>query len=200
MQNYARFMLECDMTSAYAYHKRFLQVQQAGVPASWNLKMPSHAIHIWWLLKTYPDARILWTHRDPFKVTGSLCSLIATTQSIYMGKPDTEFLARNYPHQLAEHVRRPMAVKDRLGDARILDVHYAQLMRDPIAEMRKVYTYLGDKFTPEAEAGMRAWLAENPQGKFGKHAYSLQQFGLSVAQLQPYYADYLARFDIESEA
>ena len=199
MPNYSRFMLECDMTSAYEYHKRFLQVLQNGEAASWNLKMPSHALHIRWLLKTYPDARILWTHRDPYKVTGSLCSLISNAHNVYMGAPDIEFLASNYPVQLAEHVRRPMAVKDELGEDRIGDVSYASLTAKPIDEMRRIYRYLGDDFTPEAESGMRAWLEENPQGKFGSHKYTLEQFGLSKKTLEPYYADYLARFDIETE-
>jgi hypothetical protein len=200
MPGYSQFMLDCDMDSAYAYHKRFLQVMQGDTPVAWNLKMPSHALHIEALLRTYPDARILWTHRDPFKVTGSLCSLIGTTHTIYMGKPDVDYLASNYPRQLNEHVRRPMAVKDRLGEERIGDVHYAALVADPIPAMREVYAYLGDEFTAEAEQGMRQWLHENPQNKFGEHSYTLGQYNLSVDKLRPLYADYLARFDIEPEA
>jgi len=200
MPGYSSYLLNADMSSAYAYHKKFLQVQQAGTPAVWNLKMPSHALHIQWLLKTYPDARILWTHRDPYRVTGSLCSLIATTQNLYMDQPDVAFLASNYPHQLAEHVRRPAAVKDALGEERIFDVHYGEMVRDPIATMKKVYAHLDDDFTSAAESAMHAWLAANPQDKFGKHAYSLEQYSLSVAQLEPFYADYIARFGVEQEA
>ena len=45
--------------------------------------------------------------------------------------------------------------------------------------MRTLYAALGDEFTPEAEAGMRAWLADNPQGKFGRHEYKLAEYGLN---------------------
>lgn len=27
--------------------------------------MPSHSVHIEALLKVFPDARLIWTHRDP---------------------------------------------------------------------------------------------------------------------------------------
>jgi hypothetical protein len=58
-------------------------------------------------------------------------------------------------------------------------VHYADLLRDPIPTMRGLFKSLGDDFTAEAEAGMSTWLADNPQGKFGKHEYALAQFGLT---------------------
>jgi hypothetical protein len=38
---------------------------------------------------------------------------------------------------------------------------------------------------------MTAWLAANPKGRFGAHTYSLQQWGLSRRDLEPYFADYL---------
>ena len=92
-----------------------------------------------------------------------------------------------------------MAARARIGHERIVDVHYAELMRDPMAAMRTLYEVLGDDFTPEAEAGMTAWLADNPQGKFGKHEYKLGQYGLSKAALEPYFERYLAEYDVERE-
>jgi hypothetical protein len=73
------------------------------------------------------------------------------------------------------------------------------MIRDPIGEMRKLYQWLGDELTPGAEAGMRGWLAQNPQGRFGKHTYQLDEFGIMKADLTPYFADYLKVFDIEME-
>ena len=155
--------------------------------------------HIPTLLEIYPDARLIWTHRDPFAATGSLCSLISLAHMGYMGKVDGAWLAGNYPKQAAEHANRAMAARDALGEDRIIDVQYGDLMRDPIGSMRKLYAVLGDDFTPEAEAGMRAWLDDNPQDKFGKHAYKLEQFGLSVETLTPLFERYLSRYDIERE-
>ncbi|MET0360803.1 MAG: sulfotransferase, partial [Sphingobium sp.] len=58
---------------------------------------------------------------------------------------------------------------------------------------------LGDDFTQEAEAGMQDWLADNPQGKFGKQEYQLAQYGLTKEAIEPMLAPYLARYDIERE-
>lgn len=199
LPGYREWIFQVDTTSAYTYHKRFLQLLQADAPGIWNLKMPSHVLFIETLLKVYPDARLIWTHRDPFTATGSLCSLISLGHMRFAGGIDKEWLAENYPQQVVEHINRGMDARERIGWDRITDVHYADLTRDPIASMKKVYAALGDAFTPEAEAGMRAWLADNPQDKFGKHEYNLEQYGLRVEDLAPGFERYLARFDIERE-
>jgi len=199
LPGYAEWILGCDMTSAYDYHRRFLQVLQHKAPGAWNLKMPSHSVHIRWLLEAYPDARMVWTHRDPFTVTGSLCSLIANAHLRVMDEPDDAWIAQNYPPQLAIHANRVRAKRQEIGHERIFDLHYADMTREPIDTMRRLYAWLGDDFTPQVEEGMGRWLRENPQGKWGKHAYKLDRWGLSPEKLQPYFADYLAEYDIERE-
>ena len=72
---YAEWLLQTDMSSAYAYERMVLQVLQSRAPGTWSLKMPSHAVHIETLLATYPDVRIVWAHRDPFKSTASFLRL-----------------------------------------------------------------------------------------------------------------------------
>jgi hypothetical protein len=92
-----------------------------------------------------------------------------------------------------------MDYRARNGADSMTNVHYAELLTDPIATLRALYVALGDEFTPEAEAAMQGWLDDNPQGKFGKHEYNLDRFGLSVAGLQPIFADYLASYDVARE-
>jgi hypothetical protein len=199
LPNHAEFMLHVDMTSAYDYHRLFLQVLQHKAKGPWNLKMPSHALHIRWLLKAYPDARMIWTHRDPYTAVGSCCSLIAFTHTWYLDEPDREWIGGNYPAQMAEHIKRTMAVRGEIGHDRIYDSYYADTMRDPIGSMRDLYAWLGDEFTPTVEAGIREWVSENPQGKFGAHEYKLGEYGLSVEKLRPLFADYLDAYKVESE-
>ncbi len=198
--DYASWILNSNLESAYSYHRLFLQVLQSKAPGVWSLKLPSHSLAIRVVFETYPDARVIWCHRDPFKSTASLCSLVVNVHNMILDGPDFEHLIRTYPKQLAEHVRRPMALQDELQKDPFYHLFYGDMMRDPIGEMRKLYAWLGDAFAPEAEAGMRAWLDANPQGKFGKHSYDLEKFGLSKAHLAPYFEDYLRRFDIEPEA
>jgi hypothetical protein len=65
--------------------------------------------------------------------------------------------------------------------------------------MRELYAWLGDDYSAEIEAAMRGWLEQNPQGRFGKHEYNLEQFGLSVAELEPRFGEYVETYAIEAE-
>lgn len=197
LPNYSEWMRSADMSSAYAYERRFLQVLQFDGAANWNLKMPSHALHVEYLLKEFPDARLIWTHRDPYTAVGSLCSLISNTQQ--KTRLETAWIADLYPKQAAEHVNRLRAARAKIGHERVYDLYYSDSMLDPAAAMRDLYAWLGDDLTPEAEANMTRWLTENPQGKWGKHAYKLDQFGLSEAKLEPLFADYLANYPVKRE-
>jgi hypothetical protein len=183
----------------YEYHKRFLQAHQAEAPGVWNLKMPSHGLWLDSLLAVYPDARLVWAHRDPLTATGSFCSLMELSLTVALGKADPAWLGENYSWQAVQHAEKIMDHRARLGHDRIADVYYAELIRDPIPTMRRLYAALGDEFTPEAEGGMRAWLADNPQGKFGKHEYKLAKFGLTPETLRPRFERYLAEYDVEAE-
>ena len=196
---YRDWLFSTDMTSAYEYHKRFLQVLQANAPGVWNLKMPSHSLWLDTLLKVYPDARLVWTHRDPLTATGSFCSLISLSHNAFAGGVDAEWIGKNCSYQAPLHAERIMDFRDRMGEDRVIDVQYADLMREPIATMRKLYGALGDEFTDAAQAGMQTWLDDNPQNKFGRHEYKLDQFGLTAAGVEKLFERYLSRYDVERE-
>jgi Sulfotransferase family len=199
---YATWLIdEADMTSTYEYQKLVMQILQSTAPGTWSIKMPSHSVHIEALLKVFPDARLVWAHRDPYKATGSLCNLWMLPQSMAMNKADIdrEELGRNAVKQMTAHVNNPLRARDRIGDEQFFHMYYADMMREPMAVMRKLYAWAGDELSPEVEAGMVRWLDEHPQNLFAPNKYTLDEYGLSVEQLEPIFAEYLATFDIEPE-
>ncbi|ASL14493.1 sulfotransferase family protein [Mycobacterium intracellulare subsp. chimaera] len=163
--------------------------------------MPSHAVHIETLLTVFPDVRIIWAHRDPFKATGSLCNLLMMPQQVVMNEADIDrhALGRKATNQMRAHVTRPLRVRDRIGDDRFFHMYYSEMMRDPISVMRSLYDWAGDELTDATVERMRRWLAEHPQDRFGSAAYSLEQYGLTVNGIRPVFDKYLAAFDIELE-
>ena len=199
---YAEWLInEADMTSAYEYQKHYLQVLQSKAPGTWNLKMPSHSVHIETLLKVFPDARLIWAHRDPYKATGSLCNLFKMPKSLvhHPEAVDLEAMGRNAMTQMKSHVERPMRTRDRIGDDRFFHMYYHDMMNDPMDVMRRIYEWAGDELTDETAARMQTWLVEHPQDRFAPNTYTLDQYGLSVEKLKPTFAEYLSTFDIELE-
>ena len=199
LPKYREFIFSADMTSAYAWHRKFLQALQHKAPGVWNLKMPSHALHLEYLIKEYPDARLIWTHRDPYVATGSLCSIISMSHRMLMGRIDYEWLGSQYPWYAPSTPNARWTSATSTARTAIIDVQYADMVGDPVGTTRKLYAALGDEWTPEAEAGIQGWVDDNPQNKFGKHGYKLDQYGLSKEKLEPLYERYLARYDVALE-
>ena len=187
-----------DVTSSYQYHKKVLQILQSNAPGTWNLKSPMHVLYIPSLLKTYPDARLIWIHRDPYRAVASFCSLWAD-----VGRRFLDACPPRPPmHVLELFGERARALADHdeaSGGKSVCHVYYADLIRDPIAEVRKIYAWLGDSLGAEVELRMTQALEATPQHQFGKHDYSLEQFCYSVEMLEPVFSDYTSKYEVARE-
>ena len=70
---------------------------------------------------------------------------------------------------------------------------FADVQRDPLAEVERVYRWLGIPLTQDALHAMRKWLSENSRDKRAPHAYTLDEFGYTEAGLAEDFAEYRAR-------
>lgn len=187
---YHDWLMHTDMESAFAHRKRVLQILQTTNPGRWVLKMPSDSLFVRQIFKTFPDARVIWTHRDPYAAAASSFGMRGASRGFSEVDANAEYMRRYFPLQFAFHLSRPLEVsQERPAD--FYHLYYDTLLADPMAEMRRVYDWLGDAWTGDAEAGMRAWMADNPQNKHGKHTYSFTDWGLSKEDLAPHFSDYL---------
>jgi hypothetical protein len=65
-----------DLSTCYGYERRVLKLLQWGFPARpWRLKTPAHLLFLDHLDQVFPDARFVWTHRDPTAVIISVADL-----------------------------------------------------------------------------------------------------------------------------
>jgi hypothetical protein len=199
-RDYAEYLLHCDMSSAYAYQKKVMRVLQSQAPGRWALKMPSHSLHFRWALEAFPNARFVWTHRNPFRALASLGTTISAGHAFSLGHVDKTFIHDVYPHQIAEHANRPMRLRAVLPEDKILDVYCADFLADPIGGMRRIYAWLGEELTPGAEQAMRAWLETDGARQAGRPRYALPDFGWSEAEVAPHFEEYLARYPKAREA
>ena len=192
-----------DLRPAYRFHRRFLQQLQWRAPASrWVLKAPSHMLAFDALLETYPDAQIVQTHRDPLTVLASAASLTAVLYGAFTDEPDLAEIGREVSRRWTIGIERALQFRGsgRVAADRFLDVHYHDLIRDPMATVRRIYGHLGIPLTGDAEARMRRFLAENPKDKHGPHRYSLETFGLDADDLACRFKGYREHFGIPSES
>lgn len=198
--SYSRwFLYEADYLPAFRFHKQLLQLLQENNGGRWTLKNPWHPLFLDALREVYPDAQLVMTHRDPAEVVGSACSLLRHVRPMFTDSMSKEEIAALLLETFDLMIARQNAYRDKHGADSIYDIQYAEQLRDPIGTMRKVYERFDTPFTTEVESSMTRLLNDNPQGKHGKHVYTLEEFGLTKEGVRQRYKDYIERFRIPTK-
>jgi hypothetical protein len=198
--SYGRWLQRCDMTPAYAQHQLALQALQAAQPTErWVLKTPNHLWCLATLLATYPDARILWTHRDPGPVVTSLASLVNAMQRIFTKRRDPIPVARDWLGKARFAIESGMAWDERANRGWCHHVRFPDLMRDPIGVVRAIYAQHGEEPTPLHVRRMEVWVRERGRHSEGRHVYDPADFGWSYDGLAEVFRAYRERYDIPRE-
>lgn len=190
-----------DRTAAYAYYKLQLQILQKNFPpAHWVLKGNEHMKSLDVLLATFPDACVIQTHRDPLKSIPSLLSLNLRLFGLKYA-PTEAFLAETAQSLMKEYAQilaKATTTRAQCDPARFFDVHYPDLVSDPVGVIRQIYDYFGYPFDDIFAAKIKQWLADNPQSKYGTHRYCLEQYGLTADQVRSRFQAYCEYFHVQS--
>lgn len=185
LPRYSQWLAQQDWTDAYARHKQNLQLIGLNDPEKrWVLKNPSHMTALDALMTVYPDALIVYTHRDPVVCIASSCSLSAETTVGHsttfiggvIGHTQLDLWSRAFH---AFHDARPA-----YDQAQFIDVDFKDLLADPVGTSRRVYETFGLDWTPEVQAGIEEIDRESRQGVAKpSHRYTLQDYGLTESQV-----------------
>jgi hypothetical protein len=201
--SYSDWLAKCDQAPAYRDLRRVIQalLWQSGRDRRWLGKTPHHLEHMDDLLAVFPDAKIIQTHRDPIRVVASFCSMIAHGRGVFSDDVDPKRVGAQLGATAVRAVNRSMAIRSAAGaDAsQFMDVHYTDLVADPMKQIRRIYDFLGLPLTAETEETMRQWQGRNPQHKHGVHRYQLEDFGLDREELAEQFKPYCERFGVASE-
>ena len=179
----------------YAHHRQYLQMLDWQRPGErWLLKAPAHMWGLDALVAAFPDAAIVWSHRDPRRCVASIASMTATLMQQVDGV-DPKRLGPQVMEFYARSLERGLAARDRFEPGRIVDVLHDAFVADPLGEVRRIHAHLGLDAT-EGDAALTAHARANPKDKHGRHDYGLAEFGLTEGQVLDRFAAYVDRFDV----
>ncbi len=191
---------EADHLPAYRFHRRFLQHLQHGGGASrrWVLKCPDHVFALDALAEAYPDARVVFLHRDPLEVLASVAGLTAILRRPFTARLDRTAIGR----QVVADWRRgaaAMVEADRRGlfpPGRVAHIQFRDLIRAPMATVEGLYDRFGLAMTPEARGRIEAAIAAMPRGGYGGLTHALAEYGVDPAAERAGFAEYAAHFGV----
>ncbi|MCC3764747.1 sulfotransferase [Glycomyces sp. TRM65418] len=189
MPAYRRWVDERDYTEDYGHLKRVLQVLQWRQPQKrWVLKTPFHLFNLDVLLKVFPDATIVWMHRDPATVMGSWCSLVETGRALHHRTYDASKIGPEWLDIFGKGVAKARAVRATALRERFVDVPYHSLTADPSGYLPKLFARLGMEWTAKEAANLEQVLAR--PGMRRSHEYHLSRYGVELDDVEKAFGDY----------
>ncbi len=197
--SYTRWWRTSNLATTYAYHERLLRLLQSHRPPSrWLLRAPAFSFHLAQIAAQYPNARFIWTHRDPVVTIPSACSVIKTSQEMIVPshRVDPTELGKFVLEHYVVGMSLAMAARSVLGESRFIDVQQSELDAHPIQTAERIYDFLGLELNDSVRSAMARWSDENRRGAHGEHKYGPDEFGLSVEDIRVAFHPYTERFGI----
>lgn len=201
---YLAYLLNGDRGAAYRAMARLLKLvswaRGDDERKPWILKTPQHMLDLPYLLQAFPDAKLLFTHRDPIKTIASTLSLTWNFAVLNTDRPCRGLIRDSWLPLCEEMARRCMASRENLPEWQQMDVHYDEMNRDWLAVMKRVYDFIGIEHVPDAQESAAAWLSSSQRDNIhGKHKYALADYGITASEVGSRMGFYRDRYDISGE-
>ncbi len=195
---YRRYLLEADHTAALGLHHDFLQHLQWGMGGRrWALKGSDHMLWMSELAACYPDARLIWTHRDLSQQLASLASVQSILLGLHghpVGPERRRAQGRKAIDLQHASVIKAMRSRELLGESQFIDVSYHDVMADHVGTVEWIYDRAGLAMSGAHADAIRGWLADHPQTKHGAHRHTPEEFGMNGEDINALFAPYTERF------
>ena len=188
--------LSLDQDRHYAFLRRELQVlSHLRGPRRWVLKTPQHLEQLGPLMRTFPDATIALTLRDPVDVLQSAITMLAYGDRLRRIEVDADGLAGYWLDRLERLLRAFVRDVDLIPPSQRVDVEFHQFMDDDLAMVERIYATAGIPMTEPARRELASYVAGNPRGRDGRVVYDLRgDFGIDPDDARRRFDFYLERF------
>ena len=201
--SYERWLDATGHREAYRFHKRFLQhLQHQNGRGRWILKSPDHIFAIDALLDVYPDARLVFVHRDPLEVLASVARLTEILRQPFSRKVDRLRIGQqvSYRWALGANLLIDISLKQREPRPRIFHLNYTSLVADPLASVTAIYRYFGLALSSAARTRIEVFTAERPNGGYGQNTYRFEDYGLNPENERRQFRNYASHFRVDQKA
>ena len=185
-----------DQDAHYAFLRRELQVLSfLRGPRRWVLKTPQHLEQLGPLLRTFPDATVALTLRDPVAVLQSAITMLGWGERMRRIEVDADGLAAYWLDRIERLLRASVRDLHAIPAAKRVDVEFGQFMADEIGTVTRILDAAGLGVPEETRKQLDGYVAGNPRGKNGRMVYDLRgDFGLDPARVRERFAYYFEAF------
>lgn len=203
--SYYAWYRDCDRGVAYRYMADLMRLisWSRGDPEDkrWILKDPQHMLDLGALLAVFPDAKLVFTHRDPLKTVPSIMSVMWHFAVQHTDRPCRGWLRDTWLDFCERSARRCMEARDGIAAGQQLDVAYEEVNRDWHGVMKRIYAFAGEAWSPATEQALGSWLAASErENRHGGHRYAVEDFGVTREEVDARMMFVRTRYDIPYES
>jgi Sulfotransferase family len=199
---YRRWLDESGHLDAYRFHKRFLQHLQHQSPDAgrWVLKCPDHIFALAALSAVYPDACVVFVHRDPLAVLPSVARLTEVLRRPFARHVNKFEIGRQDSDRWLAATELMIAAADEQPFAEpLFHIHYLDLVGDPLGTVAALYQHFGRVLDAHAADRISRLVKAKPNGGYGGRRARLEEYGLDPAAERERYGRYMQHFGIRPE-
>lgn len=202
LPSFAAWLEGHDNTPGYEFLKRALQFlqwqkKQRGEQAErWLLKTPHHLHYMSTLLKVFPDATVVQTHRDPLVTIPSIASFHYNLWILGCDAVDKKRVGSEWARKFCNGMAHTMATRAEQPE-KFYDVWFKDTLAKPFEVIEKLYAHIGMELTEEARAAMEEHRDANRREDRPSHEYTLEEYGFSEEGLAEQFAAYREQFILQ---
>ena len=200
---YSQWLEKTGSKNAYLHHYRTMQYfnwlhrtcQHSQVSKRWLFKMPFHLMELECLIKAYPDAAFIQTHRTPIEFLPSWISLVRQIRSFSYELQEPGELGREQLNLMSKMMRR--AIEFRTGNPNLenrwIDINFIDLVANPMNVVTDIYERLNWTLDSKTADAMQDWISQQAEKrrKETRHHYQLSDYALTEemveSEFEPYF-------------
>lgn len=189
---YAAWLEETDQSPAYEYMVRLMKLLQWQRPGKrWVLKTPHHLEFLDLVNRHFEDVHMVWTHRNVYESIPSFMSMVSYARILFSDRVDPSAVAGQWLRKTGYMLSRALDFHNRNSNTKLFThVCFEQLVEDPMRILDAIYNHRGEAVSPGLKEIFEATEKNNPRGKYGRHEYSLEDFGLDTQKVDEFTSEY----------
>jgi hypothetical protein len=188
-----------DNTPGYLYLRKVLQAidfesrrGDAVDRRRWILKSPQHVDQLPAIVRAFPDAKIVRTHRDPARAVLSLITMVLySTRQCYTPKNHLRE-ARAWIDRLEGMLQQSVRDTPKVPAGNLLEVQFEEFMRAPEAMVKKVLAFADVEYDEASAQKIRAHLQSHTRDRHGRIDYRFEDLGLDEGEVRERFSFYAA--------
>jgi hypothetical protein len=194
--------LSTDQTPHYAYGRTMLQAIAFQQPDDrrWVLKGNQHSEQLPVLVRVYPGATIVMTHRDPLAILQSVLTMRGLQVLANQKQPDIRGHVAYWVDRIERMLRAYIRDIEAVPAAQRLDLLFQDVMADDVGTAQRVLASADLPPTPESADDLHSYMEHHPRGKAGRVVYDLAgDFQLDLRALRDRFRFYTDVFPVRHE-